>query len=659
MIQRFVFLNIYFGFFFSGAGLALAQEPVHYSIGDPTDNEQLNLEFINWARADTANAALVYAGALAGPNSQDIDPDIQGAYNHFTVDTGELITQFGTQPQSSQPLSFNPMLIEAARLHSQDQFNNIFQGHVSSSNPVSPNQPGDQLRDRANHQNYSMQGSLGENVFANAKSVWEGHVGFDVDWGVAAFGMQAPPGHRNAIHNVLYREIGIGIVLGTNSNGSATVGPLIVTQDFAYIAGGNPFITGVVYFDLNNNNFYDLGEGLPGVRVEIAGIDDFFAISSTSGGYSVPVPGNGNYEVTFSASKLSNHVVMSSVSGDLNEKLDYIPVYTPPTVTPPATVFVGFDNILDFNSVGGATAYNLRQSDLVPGSWEEGAENEEQQLSIVSTAGYDVIQSTSSYSGSFSFQLAQVNFEDQMVTLERIIRPTANSDLQFWSRLNGATSDQHARVQASTDNGNTWQDVYSQFGAAGDTFENNFSLRTVDLSGYADQHIKIRFFYDFNGGNAYPQTGLGWFFDDITVTNSSQVENIVETSLGDVTDFIFNPSGEESFLFEIQALSGGRTFPFGPAVLVQAETGIPPILPELTILSTTATSPTQFEIEFKAEGGTNFKLLLHHADGPGDAFTDTGMPVTQLGNNKYKFTVTFPGPTAKFYRVVVRQASDS
>lgn len=696
MMRQIFILGIVYGILLGGAGFAQAEEPVvfsgddqqfhappgpppvvepefgpsaeeedvftpfgaavQYSIGDPTDEEQLMLEFINWARADAANAAQVYAAALAGPNSQEVDADVQGAYTFFGVDTDEMISQFTTQPQSAQPLSFNPKLIEAARLHSQDQFNNVFQGHVSSSNPVSPNQPGDDLRARVTHQNYTTQSGLGENVFASADSVWEGHVAFDVDWGSGPFGMQSPPGHRNSNHNTLYREIGIGIVLGTNTNGSNDVGPLVVTQDFGYVVGDTPYITGVVYYDLNGNSFYDIGEGLPGVMVEITGINDFYAITSTSGGYSLPVSGNSTYEVTFSTSGLSDHVVMSTVSGGLNEKLDYTPTYDPPSITPPANIFVGFDNTFDFSGLGGATGYNLRQGDIITGAWTEGAENGTQQLTIVSTSGYNVIQSTTKFSGSFGFQLSQVNFEDQMVTLERLIRPTASSELQFRSRLNGATSSQTARVQVSTDNGSTWQDVYTQSGAPSvHTFESSFSLRTADLSGFADQNIKIRFFYDFNGGSAFTQTDFGWFFDNITVTNSSQVENLVEMDLGDVTEFTFNPDAEGEYVLEILASSGDRVFPFGPAVVVQAETGTPFVLPELTILSIEAISASQFEIHFKATGGANFDVSLEQADSPGGTYSDTGLSATSLGNDEYKFTVTFPMGDVKFYRVTASE----
>ena len=68
----------------------------------------------------------------------------------------------------------------------------------------------------------------GENIYAYANSVAYGHAGFEVDWGTGTGGMQTGRGHRVNIHSPNYREIGVGVVLGTNGS----VGPQLVTQDF-------------------------------------------------------------------------------------------------------------------------------------------------------------------------------------------------------------------------------------------------------------------------------------------------------------------------------------------------------------------------------------------------------------------------------------------
>ncbi len=71
-----------------------------------------------------------------------------------------------------------------------------------------------------------------------------------------------------------------------------------MTQDLGN-HGTVRYVTGVVYQDLNSNNFYDIGEGRSGVRIDVDG-SGYFALSTASGGYAVPVNADGTYNVTFS-----------------------------------------------------------------------------------------------------------------------------------------------------------------------------------------------------------------------------------------------------------------------------------------------------------------------------------------------------------------------
>jgi len=305
-------------------------EKTQYSVGDPSPHEQQYLEFINRARSD----ALVEAQRLADTD----DSDISSAYSFFGIDRADIVSQFETSvndgclDQHAQPLSFNENLMQAAQLHTQDLFDNAYQGHNSSSNPPAPFLPGYSLGQRLDAVGYS--GGAGENVFSYAEKVEEGHAGFDVDWGNLtnsshpcynpAFngqGMQNGAGHRASIHNGDYKEIGIGVINGTNTVGGNTVGPQLVTQDFG--TSGGRLITGVVYEDLNGNEFYDIGEGRSGVRVDVDG-SAFYAISSTSGAYSIPVSEDGQYTVEFTGGGFSEFLATADVSAGLNVKIDYL-----------------------------------------------------------------------------------------------------------------------------------------------------------------------------------------------------------------------------------------------------------------------------------------------------------------------------------------------
>jgi hypothetical protein len=302
-------------------------EKSQYVIGNPTAYEQSYLELVNRARAD----ALAEAQRLAAQT----DRDILSSYSFFGISPANIVNQYswhidnGYIDRHAQPLSFNEALLRAAQLHTQDLFDNQFQGHTSSANPPAPFAPNATLGGRLNAVGYS--GAAGENVFSYADSTIQGHAGFAVDWGnttnasaagynsaFAGQGMQNPPGHRFNIHDGSFKEAGIGVINGTNGS----VGPQLVTQDF-----GNPgsvtFVTGVVFEDLNANQFYDIGEGRPGIRIDVDG-SGFFAISTDSGGYSVPVSGDGQYEVSFTGGGYAPFQTTASVQNGRNVKVDYL-----------------------------------------------------------------------------------------------------------------------------------------------------------------------------------------------------------------------------------------------------------------------------------------------------------------------------------------------
>ena len=123
-----------------------------YSIGDPTDEEQLYLEYINRSRANPPAEGVRLANTT--------DPDVLSAFSFFTVDLGLMQSQFNTI-SPVPPLAMNAQLLFAARLHSGDMFTNEFQGHDASD--------GSNLGQRASAQGYNWS-SLAENVYSYAKS---------------------------------------------------------------------------------------------------------------------------------------------------------------------------------------------------------------------------------------------------------------------------------------------------------------------------------------------------------------------------------------------------------------------------------------------------------------------------------------------------------
>ena len=291
-----------------------------YSHGDPTPEEQYMLELINRARANPEEE---------GVRVMDTeDARVQSAYQFFNIDAAATKAAFKTYP-SRPPLVFHPDLMTAARDHTSDMVQNNFQGHTGSD--------GSSLQQRYQRVGYQSMGLYGENVSAYSESVWFGHCGLIVDWGEQN---QIELGHRRNLLNFdtqVYTEIGIGITKTNGGLQQGTVGPYVITQDFGI--RNVKYITGVVYDDKNNNDFYDVGEGMAGVKVE-ASNGQYYAITSTSGGYAIPYGGTGQVTVTASGGGLPSLISIPIIVGSESFKLDF----TPEVISVPVVTLVHPDN---------------------------------------------------------------------------------------------------------------------------------------------------------------------------------------------------------------------------------------------------------------------------------------------------------------------------
>ncbi len=292
-----------------GASTLIAQT-TPYSHGDPTPEEQLMLEYINRARENPTQEGIRLMDTQ--------DPAVQSAYSYFKIDNAKTKQAFAGYPQRP-PLAFHPLLIQASRNHTADMDEKNFQGHTSSN--------GDQMGQRYTKVGYASMGMSGENVAAYSESVWHGHCGLNVDWGEEN---QKELGHRRNIMNFAssnYTEIGIGITYNGRGMMQGWVGPYVVTQNFGVRT--QRYILGVVYIDKNNNNFYDIGEGVAGVTVKPSR-GSFHAVSSASGGYAIPYSGAGSITVVASGGGLPANISKTVELFGENVKVDFVPASAGP-----------------------------------------------------------------------------------------------------------------------------------------------------------------------------------------------------------------------------------------------------------------------------------------------------------------------------------------
>jgi hypothetical protein len=132
-------------------------------------------------------------------------------------------------------------------------------------------------------------------------------------------GLFESPGHRENILATGFREIGIGQIQGYFLSGGNNRLSSLLTEAFAR-SGNSYFLNGVVYNDANNNDFYDVGEGLSGITVSVDG--EGHSVFST-GAYSIPLS-NGSYNLAITGDALGSPVYRTVQINNANVKLNVI-----------------------------------------------------------------------------------------------------------------------------------------------------------------------------------------------------------------------------------------------------------------------------------------------------------------------------------------------
>ncbi len=301
------------GILLLGAGAAWAQQ---YDHGDPTSDEQRVLEIINRARANPDAEGT----RLAGPSPNGIPGG--NIREGMTLSDPALVAP-------RPPLAMNKSLLASARAHSIDMWARRYFAHDTKAPPT---QMWDQRIAGFGYNWNVLGGKAGENIAAgggDTAAALEDLLMIDDNY--------PERGHRRNLLDVRdpaenpYREVGIGYYSGAGAvpvvNDSVTYTLKdFLTQDFGRSDSG-PFLVGVVYVDANSNDFYDIGEGLPGVTITVSPVHGGYstAVTAPGGGYAIPVGTTGKLTVTASGGPLKPGIVSTSMvtPGLENEKLDF------------------------------------------------------------------------------------------------------------------------------------------------------------------------------------------------------------------------------------------------------------------------------------------------------------------------------------------------
>jgi len=253
------------------------------------------------------------------------------------------------------------------------------------------------------------------------------------------------------------------------------------------------------------------------------------------------------------------------------------PDYMPPVVTGPDTATLNQNTAYNFTAVPNATAYQWRTTKLTPLNLTDGAEAGLANFTANITGGYNPVVTNVKATGNagFNLRLPGGEFAPQSLVFNRTLQVDPNSQITFKSRLALAAS-LSARVEVSSDGGQTWTAVFTQAGM--ETGEAVFTDKVVPLATHAGKQILLRFSLIYTGGPKFSCCDpLGWYFDDIAFVNLNEALNPVVANVPAGTTFNFNPTEQSGFALAVRPQVFGNYFSdWGPVKRVTAGTPLPP-----------------------------------------------------------------------------------
>jgi hypothetical protein len=290
---------------------------------------------------------------------------------------------------------------------------------------------------------------------------------------------------------------------------------------------------------------------------------------------------------------------------------------------------------------------NSSVTNIVSGNLADSANGGLVNFTITPPPYYYVITNPPVGSEPHCFHLTHLYSASQFLQFNEVLFPSASSMLDFSSQLGYATSDETARVQASTNNGASWDDLFVEAGGT-NTPQSAFTPVAIPLAAYAGQFTLLRFNFAFTGGSYYPQSDnyVGWNIEDIVLTNvQQQAITIVDT-----TNYVFTPAQPGSYLLQVQPVIFGQ-FPlaFGPVKQVTAISNTVPLIQ----MGQVVLSNKLVLLNFTVSGGPARTFHLLQATNLSLAVWTTNTAAslaTNVAGASYRFTVS-NNLSAAYFRV--------
>ncbi|WP_414663776.1 CAP domain-containing protein [Horticoccus sp. 23ND18S-11] len=283
-----------------------------------------------------------------------------------------------------------------------------------------------------------------------------------------------------------------------------------------------------------------------------------------------------------------------------------------------------------------ANGFDWRTLQLSPANVTFTAENGLEGLVPATTAGYEVVQATTAANGRRAYRLAHLDpRSDQVLLLPDTYLAGNDAAITFRSRLAIATATETARVQVSTDDGLSWNDVFAQAGTSPTntgfptSTESGYIARRIPLGDYAGRTIGVRLVYSVGFGSAFiPESGnlVGWFIDDLAVTGVQNVAAAAATRVPGGSTFMFAPATTSAVALQARGVMfGAYPMEWGPVATLDSIQSDPApshsYLSNLSVRTGAGTGPQTLIVGFSVSGG-NKPLLVR---GIGPALTSFGV----------------------------------
>ena len=254
--------------------------------------------------------------------------------------------------------------------------------------------------------------------------------------------------------------------------------------------------------------------------------------------------------------------------------------HVPQTVTGASQIAAGQSLNYAFNPVPAADGYQWRQGRVSPYGTVNGAENGLGEFVATISGGYSGMSATRRAAGQGAYHLAHTQATDQTLTLKPTFLVGPGASLRFQSDLGYATAHQAAIVELSADEGLSWTTIYQQAGT--EQPEPGYSLKVISLADWADKTVSVRFRYQLNGNFYYPQAedNVGWFFDEVALTNVQVAQFEAPQATGTAGAFSFSGATAGSYLLQVRPLLfGGFAGEWSAAKTITVGSGGGTVLP--------------------------------------------------------------------------------